>query len=170
MKNLIVFFFLIQVSVFAQEKTHLDKKYLTALIYLKTNNEIKHRIIKFQKHWTKVKRKEIRNNENFNLSKYIVYLPIPKVGQSDIKLLENKYFDTTEVEEIKKLIPVNNSKFYLFYSKPIQNYLVAELLLIPTKNEIDALSNKQGPAINILFIFDEDDIVEDVYISQSYYN
>ena len=84
--------------------------------------------------------------------------------------MENKYFETTEVEEIKKLIPVNNSKFYLFYSKPIQNYLVAELLLIPTKNEIDALSNKQGPAINILFIFDEDDIVEDVYISQSYYN
>jgi len=47
MKRLIVFFFLIQVCVFAQEKTHLDKKYLTALVYLKTNNEIKDEIIKF---------------------------------------------------------------------------------------------------------------------------
>lgn len=110
MKNLIVLFFLIQVSVFAQEKTQLDKKYLTALIYLKTNNEIKDEIIKFQKHWTKGKRKDFKNEVSFNLSKYIVYLPIPTIDQSNIKLLENKYLDPTEVKGIDKLIPVNNSK------------------------------------------------------------
>lgn len=170
MKYIIVLFLLMQIKVFAQEKTQLDKKYLTALIYLKTNNEIKDKIIKFQKHWTKGKRKDFKNEESFNLSKYIVYLPIPTIDQNDIKLLENKYFDATEVKGIDKLIPVNNSKFYLFYSKPIQNYLVAELILIPTENEMDSLSNKQGPAMNIMFVFDEDDIVQKVYVSSSYYN
>lgn len=170
MKSIIIFLLLIHVSCFAQEKTQLDRKYLTALVYLKTNKEIKDKIIKFQKHWTKDKRKEIKTDGNFNLSKHIVYLPIPTIGQSDIKLLENNYFDPIELKEIDKLIPINNSKFYLFYSKPIRNYLVAELLLISTENEMDALSNKQGPAMNILFVFDEDDIVENAYISQSYYN
>jgi len=80
------------------------------------------------------------------------------MSQNDIRLLENKYFDPTEVKGIDKLMSFNNSKFYLFYSKPIDNYLVAELLLITSENEMDALSNKQEPAMNILFVFDEDDI------------
>lgn len=170
MKYIIVLFLLMQIKVFAQEKTQLDKKYLTALIYVKTNNEIKDKIIKFQKHWTKGKRKDFKNEESFNLSKYIVYLPIPTIDQNDIKLLENKYFDATEVKGIDKLIPVNNSKFYLFFSKPISNNLIAEISLLSSGNEVDALSQKQGPAMNIMFVFDEDDIVQKVYVSSSYYN
>lgn len=179
MKNIIVIFLLIQVNVFAQEKTQLDKKYLTALIYLKTNNEIKDKIIKFQKHWTKGKRKDFKNDDNFNLSKYVVYLPIPSSNQNDSiptflsrnnKLLENKLFETLEIKAFNKLVPVNKSKFYLFFSKPISNYLITEISLLSSGNEVDALSHKQGPAMNIMFVFDEDDIVQKVYVSSSYYN
>lgn len=69
-----------------------------------------------------------------------------------------------------KLIPINNSDFYLFFSKSVGNYLVAELLLLSSGNEIDLLSHKQGPAMNIIFQFDEDDVVQQVYISNFYYN
>lgn len=179
MKYIIVLFLLLQVNVFAQEKTELDRKYLTALIYLKTNNEIKEEISEFQKHWTKNNRRNVEADDNFNLSKYIVYLPIPKISEEnskssflfgDINLTENKYFETTEIESFNNLLPANNSKFYLFYSKPIGNYVIAEMLLLTSGNEINQLSHKQGPAMNILFVFNEDDIVQKVYISHSYYN
>lgn len=170
MKSIIVIFLLIQVNVFAQEKTQLDRKYLTALIYLKSNVDIKDQILTFQKKWTKSKKKDITTDDSFNLSKYIVYLPIPKINQSDIKLLENKYFETLEIKAFNKLVPANKSKFYLFFSKPISNYLIAEISLLSLGNEMDALSHKQGPAMNIMFVFDEDDIVQKVYISHSYFN
>lgn len=179
MKYIIVLFLLMQVNVFAQEKTQLDRKYLTALIYLKTNNEIKDKISSFQKHWTKNNRRNVEADDNFNLSKYIVYLPIPKISEEnskssfvfgDINQTENKYFETTEIESFNELLPGNNSKFYLFYSKPIDNYLIAEMLLLSSGNEIDQLSHKEGPAMNIIFVFNEDDIVQKVYISHSYYN
>lgn len=51
-----------------------------------------------------------------------------------IKLLENKYFETIEIDTLNKFVSANNSNFYLFYSKPIDNYLIAELLLITLKN------------------------------------
>lgn len=179
MKYIIVLFLLIQVNVFAQEKTQLDRKYLTALIYLKTNNEIKDKISEFQKHWTKNNRRNVETDDNFNLSKYIVYLPIPKISEEnskssfvfgDINQTENRYFETTEIESFNNLLPANNSKFYLFYSKPIGDYLIAEMLLLSSGEEIDQLSHKQGPAMNIIFVFDEDDIVQKVYVSSSYYN
>ena len=179
MKYIIVLILLLQVNVFAQDKTQLDRKYLTALIYLKTNNEIRDKIISFQKHWTKNNRRNVEADDNFNLSKYIVYLPIPKISEensksslefSDIYLIENKYFETTEIESFNNLLPANNSKFYLFFSKPIGNYLIAEMLLLSSGNEINQLSHKQGPAINIMFVFNEDDIVQKIYISHSYYN
>lgn len=179
MKNIIIIFLLIKVNVFAQEKTQLDRKYLTALIYLKTNNEIKDKISEFQKNWTKNNRRNVEADGNFNLSKYIVYLPIPKISEEnskssfvfgDINLTENKYFETTEIESFNNLLPANNSKFYLFCSKPIGNYLIAEMLLLSSGNEIDQLSHKQGPAMNIMFVFNEDDIVQNVYVSSSYYN
>lgn len=179
MKYIIVLFLLLQVNVFAQEKTQLDRKHLTALIYLKTNNEIKDKISKFQKHWTKNNRRNVEADDNFNLSKYIVYLPIPKTSEEnskssfvfgDINLTENEYFETTEIESFNNLLPANNSKFYLFYSKPLGNYLIAEMLLLTSGNEIDQLSHKQGPAMNIMFFFDENDIVQKVYVSSSYYN
>jgi len=168
MKYIIVLFLLLQVNVFAQEKTQLDRKYLTALIYLKTNNEIKEKIIKFKKHWVKSRRRNVETDDNFNLSKYVVFLSIPEISEnknqspflsSDIKLLENKYFETLEIDTLNKLIPINNSDFYLFFSKSVGNYLVAELLLVSSGNEIDLLSHKQGPAMNIMFQFDEDDVV-----------
>jgi len=179
MKNIIVIFLLIHVNVFAQEKAQLDRKYLTALIYLKTNVDIKDQILTFQKKWTKSKKKDIMADDNFNLSKYVAYLPIPSSNQNysaptflsrDSKLLENKFFETIEIKTFNKLVPVNKSKFCLFYSKPIGNYLIAEMLLLSSGNEIDQLSHKQGPAMSIMFVFDEDDIVQKVYISHSYYN
>lgn len=82
MKYIIVLFLLLQVNVFAQEKTQLDRKYLTALIYLKTNNEIKDKIIKFKKHWEKNKRRNVETDDNFNLSKYVVFLSIPEISEN----------------------------------------------------------------------------------------
>ena len=179
MKYIIVLILLLQVNVFAQDKTQLDRKYLTVLIYLKTNNEIRDKIISFQKHWTKNNRRNVEADDNFNLSKYIVYLPIPKISEEnskssfvfgDINQTENRYFETTEIESFNNLLPANNSKFYLFYSKPIGDYLIAEMLLLSSGEEIDQLSHKEGPAMNIIFVFDEDDIVQKVYVSSSYYN
>lgn len=170
---------LISINIFSQEITQIDSKYLTALIYLKTNNNINKEIKKFRKHWIKKEKVKSNNIEEFNISKYISYLPIPKIEGNldedslkiDSKLHREKYyFDLEENILFNKLIPKSNSKIYLLYSKPVKNYLIAEFMINITGSEIDMVTHKDGPAMHLLFIFDENNIVKNVYISRSYYH
>ena len=157
-------------NIFAQK---IDSKYLTALIYLKTDTSINQEIQKFKKHWLK---KEVNNND-FNLSEYISYMPVPyldeKLEDNDFEVnaqlhKEKYYFDTEQNIKFKGLIPFVKSNLYLLFSKPINNYLVAEFAINTTGNEIDMIEN--GPIIHLLFIFDENDLVKNLYVSYSYFN
>jgi hypothetical protein len=165
--------------VFSQDTTSINSKYLTSLIYLKTNSEINQQIKKFQENWLKKEKLGKYENVDFNISKYITYLPIPyiEVALNDNYLqIDNKshrekyYFDLEEIEIFKDLIPNRQSKIYLLFSKPFDNYLVAEFVINSTNIEIDMVDHKKGPAMHLLFIFDEMGIVKRVYTSYSYYN
>lgn len=180
MKNLVFIIVLLSsMNIFAQKVDHLDSKYLTALIYLKTNSNVNNEIKKFRQHWLK-KEKNRENTEDFNLSKYVSYLPVPTLkkivnSHNIIEIDKNEhrikyYFDMYENELFNELFPKNQSKIYLLFSKPIDNYLVAEFMINSTGEEIDLSLNKQGPAMHVLFIFGENGIVKDAYIASSYYN
>jgi len=173
-KILIILILLFNLSVFAQK--NLDSKYLTALIYLKTNSEINQKIKDYREHW--LKNKKSKNNiESFNISKYISYLSIPNIKEElDIFKIDSKkhrekyYFDIEENILFNELLPNINSKIYLLFSKPIDNYLIAEFMINSSNNEIDMVTHKTGPAMHLLFVFGENNIVKDVYVSYSYYN
>lgn len=117
--------------------------------------------------------------ENFNLSPYISYLPFPDINLdlTKLKLMDKQqhrekyHFDLERNTLFNELIPnTAHSKMYLLFSKPINNYLIAEFIIKTTDNEIDLVKFKTGPAMQLLFIFNENDIVAEVYISRGYYN
>jgi len=163
----------------AQENYFIDSKYLTALIYLKTNSDINKEIKKFKNQWLKKEKVKNNNVEQFNISKFISYLPIPDLkielndnySRTDSKLHREKYyFDLEENILLQKLIPNSQSQLYLLFSKPIDNYLIAEFMINITGNEIDMVKYKDGPTMHLLFVFEENNIVKEVFISRSYYH
>lgn len=181
---LMLIFLYIQTSI-AQQEQKVSPKYLTTLIYLKTDKEINQKIRNFNNKW--LKKQKIKKNEcvDFNLSKYVSYMPIPdlnyevdyaKYTDSDSLVDNNKShrekynFELQEVPEFKKLVPNTESKLYLLFSKPIDNYLIVEFMIKTSNHEIDMSTLKRGPALHLLIFFDDNGLVEKVYTSGSYYN
>jgi len=178
-KNLFLIFLLTTCNcTFSQNKTSVDLKYLTAIIYLKTNPQINNEIKKFEEKWL-TKQTNPECISDFNLSESIMYLPIPEINltslESNLKIShklhrEQYYFDSEKVENLKNIIPNRKSKLYLLFSKPIDNYLIAEFLINSTNNELDLIIHKKGPVMHLVFIFDETGAVKKALISYSYYN
>src|SRR5690606_33401608 len=112
---------------------------------------------KYSRYMTILTIKQIQNNNN-----------IIEINKNEHRI--KYYFDMYENELFNELFPKNQSKIYLLFSKPIDNYLVAEFMINSTGEEIDLSLNKQGPAMHVLFIFGENGIVKDAYIASSYYN
>lgn len=75
-----------------------------------------------------------------------------------------------EIPELKKLVPNTDSKLYLIFSKPIDNYLIAEFMIKTSNHEIDISTLKRGPVLHLLIFFDENGLVEEVHTSGSYYD
>ena len=74
----IIITFLANFYVFSQDIAKIDSKYLTSLIYLKTNSEINLQIKKFQENWLKKEKLSKHEIVDFNISRYVTYPRSPK--------------------------------------------------------------------------------------------
>lgn len=172
MRYLFLFLFSFSFAQQSQKVDSLDNKFLTALLYLKTNNDINQKLVGFHNKW--ISEKKLKKNQivNFNLLEYVCYLPIPDLN-IEVDQLVNRTQKKFEIEHHKLfdgLVPKSSSKIYLIFSKPQSNYLVAEFVINSSGQEIDLIDNKTGPAFHLLFLFNEYDCVDKVFISYSYYN
>lgn len=92
---------------------------------------------------------------------------IPDTQINSRKYFENKYFNSYHSSFLKKMNWVNDSKIYLSFSKPTDNYLIAELTdLNPYLNR----GRKSGHGMIVFFKFDSDGLVEDVIYVGFVYN
>lgn len=185
MKNfiyLILFFTLNNSSNLEKDN---DKIYLSSLLYLKTNEEVNSKIKAFAKKWLKKEKIPKDKIIEFNLSNDISFLTIfdfkdkidYSVSKIDEDLVENiglynkeYFFEPFEYPLFKKIIPRNSSKLFLIFSKPTDNYLLAEFLIKDVNNDNQFLKTKQGPSLQLLFVFDEENTIIQFYTSGTYYN
>jgi hypothetical protein len=177
MKNKFVFLILVFCVGIVYSQTNdtiINNKYLSALIYLKTNESIANRMSIFYKKWGKNKENKKKEIIDFNVSKYIKFLPIhyfKQEGGLDTKSYHKKYyFKYKENLFFEKIIPRTKTELFLVFSKPIDNYLVAELVINDSGFEIDLVDNVTGPVMQLMFIFDDNNIIIDVFIYSSYVN
>jgi hypothetical protein len=86
---------------------------------------------------------------------------------TDGKLYRDKYYFPSYYSAfLKKIAPVNGSKLYLTFSRPIDNYEVVEIgNVIPVME-----GRKLGKALRIFFEFDSDGTIEEVLYAGSVYN
>lgn len=159
------------------QSSEIDKKYLTVIVYLQTNEMINDEIKKvFYKNPKKQK-----CGIDFNVSNRIDYLGIeyfeellkPEHGVSKESInvygryKEKYYFESYEIEELNSLIPERELDLFLTFSKPIDDYLVVE---ISSFNPKDYQDHKFGLAMQFFFKFDSSGIIIDVVQTVNAYN
>ncbi len=157
----------IYISSIAQNENQIEPKYLSALLYLRTNTEINEKIKEtFYKNPNKAP-----DYINFNLSNRITFLKIDLVEYDDERynpktFKESYFFEPYLSKELRGLVESDESDFFLTFSKPVDNILMSEL----TTFNPEVLSIKMGLAMPILFIFDEYNKVEMVITNVITYN
>lgn len=151
-----------------------DCKYLKGLYYLKSNIEVNQKIIKFFPKKISQKEKIVE----FNLSNRVAYIDYGEFENVlDVELvaelkygkifLEKYFFKPYNSDYLEKLIVPNHSSLFLYFSKPIDRYLIAELgFFEPSK----FIQRKYGVAMQILFKFNKEGFVEEVFYSGASYN
>lgn len=153
-------------------------KYLSAITYLRTDSSIN---AKIKLLFPKIARKH-DEYVSFNLSDKITFLSISSFKD---QLKEKNYFSNKEILSdanlflktyffmpfesgfLKKLKWHNEAKIFLSFSRPVQNFLIAEL------TEFDPKlfgGRKYGRAMQFFFKFDLSGIVEDALYSGCVYN
>ncbi|MEL7123946.1 MAG: hypothetical protein AAFO07_31195 [Bacteroidota bacterium] len=165
-----------------------DNKYLTALLYLKTNTEISGKVKKYFKR--NLKGSEINCGLlKFNVSNNIYFQSVsnfqdkidydklaidPEVLNNQLKDEAINGFNSFQSSFISQLIPQNSSRLHLAFSKPVGNYLLAEFYF---RNNSDKETPfplnakvKRGTFVHLLFYFDENNTVSEVYVSSFHYN
>ncbi len=99
---------------------------------------------------------------------YRSLLGITEEMKNDEKLYYNKYFFESFISDfLQKLAQSNESKLFLTFSKPVENYLVIELGNFDPKIN---LKSKYGKAMLMLFKFDSSGFIENVLYSGVAYN
>lgn len=182
MKNVIYILFLLLCinGLFSQEIE--DNRYLTSLLYLKTNQEVNNKVKKYFKRDLK-KTKLLKSDYIlFNLSNQVRFqsmtdfdesidydkYDIDKSLVSNRKLYNKKYgFDSYGKSELfSELIPSNESPLCLVFSKPIDNYLIAEISV----GDCSDTGIKRGTVVHLLFLFKNTGAIDQVYIKGFHYN
>lgn len=170
---ILTIFILTKLEAMAQDTPSVHTEYTRALLHLTTDERTCDKIKKFKKKWIK----DEQTGCEFNISRYIVYLPLPVnlkgLGHevvNSLKYKEKYYFETEENFVVQNQHKGRSSQLYLLFSKPFENYLAAEFRLNATGNESDMALNANGPVMHILFVFDEAGNVKEEYTSYSYYN
>jgi hypothetical protein len=108
---------------------------------------------------------DFRNKIDYNT------IGIDSVLVNNIKSYSEKYyFEPYESIFLKELNIKSNSNLYVSFSNPIENYLITEIRI--DNNDIlnGTTDLKRGPTLEVLFIFNEEGLVEKVYTASTYYN
>lgn len=176
-RQIIIFVLLIGFFSITYGQGSIDDKYLVSLIYLKSNKNAVSKIKKTFSYLTKKKDKCI----DFNVSDQISFLPILFFGDQlekqdigiafelvkDRNLYKEKFnFETYSLPYLKELIDRSDSRLILTFSKPIDNYLIAEFL----DSELNISDIKMGHALQFLFKFSEEGLIEKVLYATPHYN
>lgn len=168
MRLVLIFFFLsTSFSSFCQED--LDKRYLLATIYIKSDSQINRRILETYKYAFDSTKKIA----DFKVEEEIWYLPLQYFDEelesdnrgvnpewiSNRNLFKSKfYFNPFRIPFLSKIVPPSKSPLQLTFSKPFDNFLIAEILDSDHANN----KNKSGKGIEFLFIFGNDGFIKEV--------
>lgn len=164
----------------AKSQSNDECRYLMALTYLRTNTQINEEIKGLFSRIKLIKKKD--KFVEFHLSNRVDFLSITGfkedldstnfgIGKeliNNYKLYHEKYFfESFRSEFLRRIAEPNESKLFLTFSKPVENYLVAEIgnfdpELYQTK--------KFGLGMKIFFKFDSSGLIENVLYARSAYN
>jgi len=166
---------------YAKAQYKVDSRYVVSLLYLKSNMSINKKIKKVFSYTTKKKKKYVDFNfygeisfidisyfENQLHSELYEFIKLDKElitnrNQYDVKYSFDSYID----ESLVGLLDSINSNLFIRFSKPVNNYIIAEIL---DRRMNHASYIKMGNAAQILFIFNENGTVKDVIFSSFHYN
>lgn len=156
-----------------------DNKYLISIIYIKSNDALKDEIRSFFKKDIPKKSSEI----SFHVSDKITFIDVypyrdeiapilnSKLGFSVFDSKEgfkkNYMFEPVESGYMKELLPTSSQNLTLQFSKPIDNFLVAELMNFDS-NKTNGI--KFGKGLRMLFVFNKKGLVDRVYTKSFIYN
>lgn len=168
------------ITVISKSQSADECKYLMILTYLRTNTQINEQIkglfsrIKI----TKAKDKYVE----FNLSNRIDFLNIydfkEELNSKNIEISKelinepklyskNFFFESFRSEFLKNIMQQNDSKLFLTFSKPVDNYLVA---IIGNSNPELTGTFRMGLGMKMFFKFNSAGLIEDVLYSSAAYN
>jgi len=180
MQYISIFLFLFPLFIKANAQTISEDRYLLALIYLQTNEEINAEIKRI---FPKVSRKK-DSFVKLQISDRISFLRLLYFRDqltknnyrinsnliSNSKMYYDKYYFKPYEDKLLKSISSfgsNDSPLFLTFSKPVDNYLVAE---ISRFNPKEMTSIKFGKAMQLFFKFDANGFIEDVLYTGCQYN
>jgi|GEM_PF-1517487 len=162
----------------SQSLSLLDNKYLIAIIYLRTNENINSEIKRIFRRPSKKKNKYAE----FNISDQITFLNIwyhraalksnnlgiePKLI-NDPNLYAAKYeFKSYNNELLGSLVKKPESNLYLTFSEPVEDYLLAEMTIYDPKTFPGI---KMGKAMQFFFKFNSNGLIESVLYTGVQYN
>ena len=176
---LFILIFLISSFKIAYAQDSIDSKYLHALLYLKTNEDVNKKI-----KWTFKKSLKLKKKEkfvDFHIQKEIRFMNINQFESElkkkdygikedkelldDFKLYTEHYdFANYEEDRLGELISSPDSDLVLVFSKPTNNYLIAIMLDSRVTRDGKSLL---GRSIMFLFVYDEHGLVKDVAFSMA---
>lgn len=174
MKFLLVCFWL--APFLASSQANLKNTYLTSLIYLTSNENVK---LKIKETFPYLYKKK-QNCVSFNSYGEVAFIPIEgfdkrlffKNSVLDTSIVNNrslfneKYdFESYTDSLLLNVLPKSNTNLFIIFSKPIGNMLLAEVL----DYEL-CRSYKMGSALRFLFFFNDKGLVEKVFSTKIHYH
>lgn len=171
-------------AVFAQVSNE-ENKFLTTLLYLKTNKEINNTIRNYFKR--DLKKTKFRKDDFllFNVSETIYYQPIidfkdkfdnvkydlEKERIEDRSAYKEKYnFETFKSSLLGKVMPKTASPLCLSFSKPTERYLLAEFSANNFCSGDSETNVRRGTFLHLLILFDDDGAIEKIHSIGFHYN
>lgn len=157
-----------------------ERAYSSSLLFILKNKEVIEKT-------KRVFRSEARSSKNclqLTVSGRIEYIPIygffsdylslsqidniTKRGEGvSPKLYDMKNaFESYELSYLEKLLPENGSNLMIRFSKPMDGYILAEIL----DRRINFGKKRYGKSVQLLIIYDENYIVQNVHLSARLYN
>ena len=86
----------------------------------------------------------------------------------DESLYEQKFgFETITQVSLSQILPKSESPLKVYFSKPVGNTLIVEITNIEYKSNLQV---RFGKGFRILFLFNDEDLIEAVHTSTSIYN
>lgn len=179
MKYLILFFVTGMISKSIVAQTADECKYFDVISYLKTNIVINNEIKSYR---TIPKAEKNSKYLDFNILPWIEFITFEQFKNEanldstgidrEVLMNDQLYYDTYHFEPLKstlleKTIERNDAKLFLTFSKVIGNTLLAEIL---NSDNTPHRIRRMGSGVKLLFVFDQQGMIQRVYTYPVLYN